>query len=47
MKHEYHEGPEALERFNKLATKLFRAPKSTAKGPFKPAKRKPKKSSKG
>ena len=33
MKHEYHEGPEAARRFEKLATQLFRAPKST------PAKR--------
>jgi len=31
MKPEYHEGPEALEKFHKLATKLFRAPKPTAK----------------
>jgi hypothetical protein len=41
MKQEYHEGPEALERFNKLATKLFRAPKPAAKEPAK-AVRKPK-----
>jgi hypothetical protein len=31
MKREYHEGPEAAERFEKLASHLFRAPKSTAK----------------
>jgi len=24
MKHEYHEGPEAKDRFDKLATALFR-----------------------
>jgi hypothetical protein len=41
MKHEYHEGPEAKERFEKLATHLFRVPKSTAKPAPKPA-RKPK-----
>ena len=46
MKPEYHEGPEALEKFNKLATKLFRAPKPTAKEAPKPAP-KPKKASKG
>jgi len=42
MKHEYHEGPEAKERFEKLATALFRAPKSTVKKAAKP-ERKPKK----
>jgi hypothetical protein len=46
MKHEYHEGPEATERFNKLATALFRAPKSTVKLPVKKV-RTPKKTSKG
>ncbi|RZU42825.1 hypothetical protein [Edaphobacter modestus] len=45
MKHEYHEGPEAKERFEKLATKLFRAPKSTVKSKAKP-ERKAKKASK-
>jgi hypothetical protein len=45
MKHEYHEGPEANERFDKLATQLFRAPKSIAKPVPKPV-RKPKKASK-
>ena len=30
MKHEYHEGPEAAERFEKMAMKVFRAPKSSA-----------------
>ena len=29
MKHEYHEGPEAAERFEKAAIKVFRAPKSS------------------
>ena len=28
MKPEYHEGPEALERFEKTMTALFRAPKT-------------------
>ncbi len=41
MKHEYHEGPEALDRFNKLAEKLFRAPKPERKQSAKPV-RKPK-----
>jgi hypothetical protein len=31
MKREYHEGPEAAERFEKMAIKVFRAPKSNAK----------------
>jgi hypothetical protein len=39
MKHEYHEGPEALEKFKKTATELFRVPKSTAKKTVKPAKK--------
>jgi hypothetical protein len=46
MKHEYHEGPEATERFEKMATQLFRAPKSTVKPTQKPV-RTPKKTSKG
>jgi hypothetical protein len=46
MKHEYHEGPEATERFNKLASVLFRAPKSNVKPTQKPV-RTPKKTSKG
>lgn len=46
LKHEYHEGPDALEKFNKLATKLFRASKPAAKETPKPAP-KPKKASKG
>ena len=46
MRTEYHEGPEALDRFNKLATKLFRAPKPARKENPKP-ERKPKKTSKG
>jgi hypothetical protein len=35
MKHEYNEGPEAKERFEKLATRLFRVPKSTVKQPVR------------
>jgi hypothetical protein len=46
MKHEYHEGPEATERFEKLANQLFRAPKTVVKLVAKP-KRTPKKTSKG
>jgi hypothetical protein len=46
-KHEYHEGPEALERFGKTMTALFRVPKGTVeKEPAKPV-RKAKKASKG
>jgi hypothetical protein len=47
MKPEYYEGPEALERFNKLATQVFRAPKTIIKDAPKARKRKTKKSSKG
>jgi hypothetical protein len=39
MKHEYHEGPKALEKFNKTVTKLFRVPKSSVKTSAKPAKK--------
>jgi hypothetical protein len=39
VKHEYNEGPEAKERFEKLATRLFRVPKSTVKAPAKPKKK--------
>ena len=47
MKHEYHEGPEAAEKFEKIAKRIFRAPKSSAKPvPKKHAVRKAKKSSK-
>lgn len=46
MKHDYREGSEALERFEKTMTTLFRAKKTTTKQPKKPiAKRK--KASKG
>ena len=31
MKPEYHEGPEAAQRFERMAMKVFRAPKSSAK----------------
>jgi hypothetical protein len=46
LKPEYHEGPEALERFNRLATQVFRAPKTIVKDAPKPPKRKAKKASK-
>jgi len=41
MKPEYHEGPEALERFGKTMTALFRAPKTVTMK--KAAKKKPRK----
>lgn len=47
MKHEYHEGPKALENFNKLATKLFRAPKPAAKENPKPVRKPKEKPGKG
>jgi hypothetical protein len=48
MKHQYHEGPEAAEKFEKAAMRVFRAPKSSAKPvPKKQAVRKPKKAGKG
>ena len=48
LESEYHEGREALERFGKTMTKLFRAPKTvTAKKPAKKATRKRSKTSKG
>jgi hypothetical protein len=40
MKREYHEGPEARQRFEEGMTALFRVPKSTAKKPTKPARKK-------
>jgi len=46
MKHEYHKGPEAAEGFEKLATAMFRAPKSIVKPEVKPAPKR-KKASKG
>jgi hypothetical protein len=45
MKHEYHEGPKASEKFNMTVTQLFRVPKSTLKPTAKPV-RKPTKTSK-
>lgn len=39
MKHEYHEGPEALERFEKGMAALFRAPKPGSKPTAKKAVR--------
>ena len=48
MKHEYHEGPEAAEKFEKMAMKVFRAPKSSAKPvPKRQVIRKAKEASKG
>jgi hypothetical protein len=48
MKHEYNEGSEAAAKFEKIATKVFRAPKSSAKPvPKKQNVRKAKKASKG
>jgi hypothetical protein len=48
LKHEYHEGKEAAEKFEKMATKVFRAPKSSAKpAPKKQPVRKAKRASKG
>jgi hypothetical protein len=48
MKHEYHEGQEAADKFEKMAKRIFRAPKSSAKPILKKQViRKPKKSSKG
>ena len=45
---EYHEGPAAAERFEKMATALFRAPKTeTVKKIKKKAARKRRKASKG
>jgi len=47
-KQEYHEGAEAVAKFEKMATKAFRAPKSSAKPVAKKQSvRKPKKASKG
>jgi hypothetical protein len=47
MKHEYHEGPEALERFGKTMAALFRVPKNAVAEKTKKPARKAKKSSKG
>ena len=47
MKPEYHEGHEALERFGKTMTALFRVPKSSVAKEIKKPVRKAKKSSKG
>jgi hypothetical protein len=47
MKHEYHEGPEALERFEKGMTKLFQAPKPKAKTAAKKGAKRPIKARKG
>jgi hypothetical protein len=45
MKHEYHEGPEALERFEEGMKKLFQASKPVKEPPKPLPKRK--KASKG
>ncbi len=47
MKREYHEGPEALERFGTTMIALFRVPKGTMEKEPSKAVRKPKKISKG
>jgi hypothetical protein len=47
MKHEYHEGPEALERFEKGMTKLFQASKPGAKPAAKKAAKRSTKARKG
>jgi hypothetical protein len=46
-KNEYHEGPEALERFGQTMTALFRVPKTAVTKETKKPIRKAKKSSKG
>ncbi|MCU1248746.1 MAG: hypothetical protein JWQ49_1775 [Edaphobacter sp.] len=46
-KHEYHEGPEALERFEKTMTILFRAPKTVSAKKVAKKARKRGKASKG
>jgi hypothetical protein len=43
----YREGPDAAERFERLATQVFRAPKTIIKDAPKTPKSKAKKSSKG
>jgi hypothetical protein len=45
MKHEYHEDENAKERFEEMATQLFRAPKPDVKIPPR-TERAPKKTSK-
>jgi hypothetical protein len=40
MKREYSEGPQARKRFEEGMTALFRVPKSTAKKPTKPVRKK-------
>lgn len=46
MKHEYHEGPEALARFDKGMAALFRAPKPGTKPVTKKPAHKVKKATK-
>jgi len=40
MKHEYHEGPEALKKFEDGMKKLFQAPKPASPFKLPPAKTK-------
>ena len=47
MKPEYHEGREALERFGRTMTALFRVPKVAVEKESKKPARKAKKASKG
>jgi hypothetical protein len=47
MKPEYYEGPEALERFGKMMTALFRAPKTVSTKETKKSPPKRRKASKG
>jgi len=48
MKHEHHESPEAADRFEEMAMRVFRAPKSSAKlVPKKHAVHKARKASEG
>jgi hypothetical protein len=47
MKPDYHEGPQALERFSKTMTALFRVPKVVVEKESAKPVRKPKKTSKG
>lgn len=39
MKHEYHEGPEALENFKRGMEKLFQVPKSATAKKKQPARK--------
>lgn len=39
MKHEYHEGEEARDKFEATMKQLFRAPKTIVKPPTKPERK--------